>query len=78
MTWLKIKHGTPKKQYNVITILAFLNMLSPKALSKTKQVIFNAPYLVLSYDELLLLATLHGFWYIVTLFKIYVNSFLFY
>ncbi len=78
MTWLKIKHGTLKKQYNVVTILALLNMLSPEVLSKTKQVIFNAPYLVLSYDELLLLATLRGFWYIVTLFKIYVNSFLFY
>jgi len=28
-------------------------MLSFEALSKTKQVIFNAPYLVLSYDEVI-------------------------
>jgi hypothetical protein len=30
-------------------------MLSPKALSKTKQVISNAPYLVLSYDEVIVI-----------------------
>jgi len=34
MTWLKFKHGTPKKQYNVTTILAPTppNMLSPKGI----------------------------------------------
>jgi hypothetical protein len=29
MTWLKFKHGTPKNQYNVTTILAPTNVLSP-------------------------------------------------
>ncbi len=53
MTWLKFKHGTFEKQYNVITILATFNMLSPETLSKTKQVISNAPYLILSYDKVI-------------------------
>ncbi len=41
MTWLKFKHGTLEKQYNVITILLPLNMLSLEALSKTISMVAN-------------------------------------